>query len=97
MLLPGDTHDFFEADHALTRPAHAVLAQGAHAVRDYMRAQCLLGGAVMDQPAQVVVDAEQFVNAGAPAITGAVARGTSLRGIQVPIGWRETKCPQLRR
>src|SRR4051812_19468846 len=80
-LLAGDAHGLFQADDARFSPAHRVLSQRLHAAADRMRAQRLLRGAVMDQAAQLVVDVEQFIDAGAAAIAGAVASRTAYGGV----------------
>src|SRR4051812_46926538 len=82
VLFARDAHDLFEADHALLRPAHAVVAKRAHAARRRMGAQRLLRRAIVDQLAQVVVDGEELIDAGAAAIAGLVAGGAALRGVE---------------
>ena len=64
----------------LSGPAPAVVAQRAHAVRERVLAHLLRPRCdLWDQPAQVVVDRQYFVNAGAAAITGSlVARRAAL-------------------
>src|SRR3954468_7300155 len=72
-------HELFEARHAPGGPARAVLAQGAHAVRKRVLAQLALRRAVVDEPAQALVDGQHLVDAGAAAIARLVA-GRAARG-----------------
>src|SRR5262249_42431748 len=59
MLFPGNPDDLLQADHPLHGPAHAIVAQRAHAVRGSVLAQHVLRGAVVDQPAEVVIERQQ--------------------------------------
>ena len=62
-----------------------------------MRAQRLLGGAIVNQPAQFVADHQQFVYAGAAAITRAIAHGAALRRVKGSVSRGEAERAQLRR
>src|SRR5450759_4227030 len=65
-------------------------------MRHRVLAQHLLGRTVMDQPAQAIVDAQQFVNAGTAAVTRMVASGAALSAKESSWSGRESKRLQLR-
>ena len=70
LVLAGDAQHFFQgrlARHDLAAPV--IANAGARGAR--VALQVLLRGAVMDHGAHVIVDRDQLVDAGAPAIAGA--------------------------
>src|SRR5262249_5737200 len=69
----GLADDFLDGSDAVVDGTQAGLAQADHAVTDARRPQFVGRGAVGDQVADVVVDDNQFVDAGAAAVAGVVA------------------------
>src|SRR5450631_4351313 len=69
----GHAQQFGERRCTFSEPARAVDGQRAHSATRAGRAQFRLARAVVDQPAQRLVDQYQFIYAGAAAIPGMAA------------------------
>src|SRR5690606_8303603 len=80
-VLPGHAQDLFQRGVPGQHAAQTVLAD-ADLTEAGMAHHGLLAGTVMDQTAQGVVDLDQLIDAGTPAVTAAIAFRATHRAVQ---------------